>query len=131
MPERSAKIVIKTAGFDNLIKALKDVGTPSYAVTHDLQTVLNAAFAQTQGIVHVISGRLKASGYTEDDFDGEKWEGTINYGGSSGSPAYYGIYELNRGGTRPDGTPHDFFSGLSAFDKAFQEAIDKHMRKLR
>lgn len=130
-----ANIQISVGGLDELIDALQQVQSPTFVVTGRLEEVLNKAFAVTQTRVHFISGRLKASGYTETDFDGKAWEGSINYGGmvtppGYDTPAYYGVYELNRSGTRPDGTPHDFYSGLDIFDKEFEDAIDSHFKIL-
>lgn len=124
------KVLIEAKGLDSLIKEIREMGSPpSFHVTGALESVLDAAFAKTQSQVHVISGRLKASGHTESDFNGKVWSGAIHYGGISGTPAYYAIYEMYRGGFHPDGTPHDWFAGLEVFDKAIEEAIDKHFEK--
>jgi hypothetical protein len=114
-------------GLDDMIDYFnKLTKRPGFKVTSKFEKALSAAFAHTQAITHVISGRLKASGYTESDFKGGVWSGTIHYGGPPGTPAYYAIYEQARGGTRPDGTPHDFFSGLGDIDPMFEAAIDTH-----
>lgn len=122
-------IFINTQGLDGMIEAMRIVQRPNFLVTHSLETVLKAAFKQTQEDVHVISGRLKDSGHTETDFDGVTWEGSINYGGPQGTPAYYAIYEMGRSGIK-HGTPHDFFAGLEEFDGQFEEAIDSHFKIL-
>lgn len=126
MPERTVSLHLEEKGLEAMIDAMRTLQKPpSFKVTAILEGNLASAFAKTQAQTHVISGRLKASGRTESDLRGHVWEGSILYGGPKGSPAYYAIYELNRGGTRPDGTPHDFFSGLEAFDKGFEKAIDE------
>jgi hypothetical protein len=124
-------VKVYETGMDGLLKYVRKVAAPpTFHVTSGLEAALDACFAHTQAQVHIISGRLKASGFPESDLDGHIWEGSVNYGGVSGTPAYYGIYECYRGGTRPDGTPHDFFSGLEQFDSAFEAAIDAHFEPL-
>lgn len=115
-------------------RAMKGLGKVDFEVTAGMEGALNAAFAKTQANVHVITGKLKASGMTNTDFDGRSWSGTISYGGPKGSPAYYGIYEQRRHGNRPDWAahpPHDMFAGLGAeFDPLFENAIDEHFKEL-
>lgn len=123
------QVFVENTGLDDLINFVKKVAAPpSFLVTGKLESTLQEAFVQTQDQVHVISGRLKASGHTDTDFDGYTWTGEIKYGGRTGTPAYYAIYEMNRGGTRPDGTPHDWFTGLEVYDKKFEDAIDDHFK---
>lgn len=104
---------------------------PSFRTTAALEAALQKGFGITQEDVHIISGNLFDSGYTESDLDRWTWEGSINYGGVPGTPAYYAIYELNRPGTRPDGTPHDFFLGLEAVEQDFEDAIDTFFDPLK
>lgn len=130
MSSREARFQITGGDLNSMVDALKKVGTPSFKVTASLEGELKVGFALTQAAVHVISGRLKASGHTETHFDGTNWTGSIIYGGPDGTPAYYGIYEMNRGGTRPDGTPHDFFAVLEPTLDRYREHLDNHMRQL-
>jgi hypothetical protein len=128
----SISFTIKVEGLDGMIDAMETLTKPpSFKVTAKFEAALKEGFEITQAQTHVISGRLKASGRTKTDMKGSWWAGSILYGGESGTPAYYAIYELNRGGTRPDGTPHDFFSGLSKLDSKFEEAVDYHFRPLK
>lgn len=108
---------------DGIINALEAVGkpTPSFGVTVGLEAALEAAFMETQAVVHVITGSLKLSGRTSSDYDGHTWTGEIIYGGpSSGpnNPVDYAIYEMQRGGD------HDFMAGIPLYESNFSEAID-------
>lgn len=60
-----------------------------------LDAVLQGIFAETQALVHVVSGELKASGRVHSQVTGSVWEGTIAYGGPGVPQA---IYEIERGG---------------------------------
>lgn len=119
-------------GLDEMIDAMDALTKPPTPATiAKLDVVLEEGFAMTQGQVHVISEQLKLSGDTDSKFNGYSWRGSINYGGESGSPAYYAIYELNKKGERPDGTPHDFFFGLDVLDEKFEGAIDSYFEPLK
>ena len=128
----AGRITYIVKGLDEMIDAMDALTKPpSPATIAKLDAVLDAGFEYTQEQVHVISERLKISGGTDTKFDGRTWEGSINYGGVPGTPAYYAIYELNRSGDREDGTPHDFFSGLAMFDEQFEDAIDSFFQPLK
>lgn len=116
---RSVGIQITNTGLDELIEALIAFGKPDHIATMPLEMVLAEGFVATQAAVHVISGRLKASGRTSSHFDGFTWEGSVEYGGPEGSPAYYGIFELARGGT------HDFFKPMDLLDNKIENAFSK------
>lgn len=114
-----------------MIRAIDRVsGPPSFTTTGRLETLIQTMYGFTQARVHVISGRLRASGRTETDMANRVWSGSILYGGPSGHPAYYGIYEMRRRGVKPGLGPHDFFAGLEAFDPQFEAAIDRHFDPL-
>jgi hypothetical protein len=131
-----AQIYLIATGLDKMIKDMQTVGQPpTHETTHALETALGAAFEQTQETVHIgvtrgshLAGTLKASGRVKSDLDNKTWSGSIEYGGRHGTPAYYAIYEMNRGGNKADGTPHDFFSGLDSHDEDFEAAIDHHFK---
>lgn len=119
-------------GLDEMIDAMDQLTKPPTPLTiAKLDGVLEEGYAMTQGQVHVISEELKLSGDTDSSLTGMHWSGSINYGGPTGTPAYYAIYELNKPGTRPDGTPHDFFSGLEVLDEKFEDAIDSYFQPLK
>lgn len=118
-------------GLKTLIKAIDKVSeNPSWKTTAKLETVLATMFTFTQGRVHIITGRLKASGRTKSGLVGSRWSGEIRYGGPKGTPAYYGIYEMHREGVKPGLGPHDYFNGLELWDGAIEAAIDSHFNPL-
>lgn len=128
----AAEIHFVVTGLDGMIDAMDALmRPPSFRTTAQLEAALLKGFGITQGDVHRTTGKLADSGYTESDLDRMTWTGSINYGGVSGTPAYYAIYELERPGTRPDGTPHDFFSGLGAIEQDFEDAIDTFFEPLK
>lgn len=109
------------------IARLKKSAQPHYKTTVELEGLLNAAFADTQARVHILSGSLKASGKTASDFDGDTWTGSITYGGvlwktpvpgPPNDPVRYAIYEMARGGA------HDFFAGLPNYENKVKEILD-------
>lgn len=78
-----------------------------------LESVLAANFATTEARVHVITGRLLASGHPSSEFDSDIWSGTISYDRDPG------IFELARGPkkTRHHGgltDSHFFFDPVEA-----------------
>lgn len=102
---------------------------PDFATIGAMEAALRTMYADTLVRTHVITGSLKATGRTVTDFDGNKWTGSIVYGGrvrrtpSPGPPnkrVDYAIYEMARGGT------HDFFGGLPAYDLLFEKAFNSH-----
>jgi hypothetical protein len=104
-------------------------GAPSYKVTGKLEAALQKVFMDTQERVHIITGSLKASGKTNTEFDGELWEGEIEYGGElwgppspgpPNDPVEYAIFEMARGGD------HDFFGGIQQYEDDFEDAINEH-----
>lgn len=121
----------EVTGLRGMIDALDEVSDrPSWRTTSKLEAVIAGAFAKTQTNVHIVTGRLKASGRTSTDLRGKVWSGEVRYGGPSGTPAYYGIYELYRHGVKPGHGPHDFFHGLEVLDPAIEDAIDTHFLPL-
>lgn len=87
-----------------------------------MDTIFHKGFAETQAIVHVVTGSLKSSGRAETEFDGDTWRGTISYGGVSfgiRNPVTYAIYEKARD------EDHDFFVPLKALDSLYVKAILK------
>jgi len=125
-------IFVENKGLDAMIKAMAEVGKVSFTTTARLEAVLAKAFGASQERVHVISGRLKASGHTQSDFRGNSWSGEIIYGGE-GSRAEYAIYEYARDGNRniPPFTPHKHWMDFTDFEPEFEKAIDSHFDPLK
>lgn len=85
-----------------------------------LDGVLVQMLAETQVLVHVITGELKGTGHWRRDMDGVTWSGEIVYGCPSdedAGPAYYAIYEMARGGD------HDWYRTLPMFDPMLEAAM--------
>lgn len=102
-------------------------GEPSFRVIAKLEETLAENFAMTQERVHVITGSLKLSGFTDSHWDPESygWTGTIIYGGAStgpNNPVDYAIYEMARGGE------HDFMADVPEDDHGYKEAIEQHFK---
>jgi hypothetical protein len=74
--------------------------------TRRLEAVLATTFATTEARVHVITGKLLASGRVSSDFNGDVWTGTLEYDRDPG------IFELARG---PKKTKHHGGTGDSHF----------------
>lgn len=66
------------------------------------------AYAEVVSIMHVETGSLKSTAKFDSPAYPEGWQGTLRVGGAAPGmirdPAYYGVYELARGGT------HFFFA---------------------
>lgn len=85
-----------------------------------LEQRLLRAFQETQAIVHIETGALKASGRVHSSVDRAThvWQGEITYG-DAGTPAEaYAAYEAARGG------PHDFFAPLERYPDIFGEELE-------
>jgi hypothetical protein len=70
--------------------------------------------------VHILTGRLKASGHMESSWDGHQWDGMIGY------LKHPGIFELARGNTptknHPEGE-HHFFEPVYESQKDYRAEI--------
>lgn len=99
---------------------------PSPATIAGLESVLAESFAETQMVVHIITGSLKASGKIESDYADDEWSGLISYGGvSPGSvhdPVDYSRAERERGGI------HDFLAPALAASGRYGEVIGNWLR---
>lgn len=89
-------------------------------VVENFEAILLSSFLATQGHVHVITGKLKASGHPDSSFDGEVWSGSLLY------DRHPGIFELARGDTptlnHPEGG-HFFFDppeGSESYRRAYE-----------
>jgi hypothetical protein len=88
-----------------------------------LEDLLNQGFEDTQLVVHVDTGSLKASGKVETSFDQAtgSWSGEITYGGASPGSVYdpveYAWYEQRRDGS------HDFMRNIHLFNELIHDAV--------
>lgn len=91
-----------TAHMDDWFEACDALTGPGVETVAALDAVIDAAFAETQTLVHVITGSLKGSGRTFSDVSEGEWSGGISYGGPSpgfpNNPVNYAKYEFGRGG---------------------------------
>lgn len=93
-----------------------------------LDAVLEQGFKKTQAAVHIDTESLKGSGKKTSEVRGDKWEGQIEYGGSTPgpkNPVNYAIYEKARGGE------HDFMLPLKGLGPQIAAAVLAGMRKSR
>lgn len=70
-----------TVDVDEWLDALDAHEGPGIETLLALQGVLREAFAETQALVHVVTGSLKGSGRVSTDSDDDSWTGEISYGG--------------------------------------------------
>lgn len=86
-----------------------------------MELALLSGYATSVGRVHVITGRLRASGHPTSTFDGEEWTGTISFA------RHPGIFELWRGNrptrNHPEGRHYFFDPGGPAFERGVREAV--------
>ena len=96
-----------------MIDTFQKMQRPPLKAIFALEMALAKGFAMTQANVHVITSSLRWSGKTDSNYDGDSWEGNIEYGGASTgvhNPVEYAKYEQQRGGA------HDFMNGLDAVE---------------
>jgi hypothetical protein len=96
-------------------------GGPAGGTVLAMESALAAGFITTEARVHVITGYLKASGHPSSSFDGERWEGEIDFAG------HPGIFELARGNeptlNHPEGGHYFFDPGGPDFERAVRQAV--------
>jgi hypothetical protein len=96
------------------------------ASVHHFESALLAAFAETQGHVHVITGALKSSGKPSSSFDGSRWTGTLSYA------RHPGIFELARGdhptANHPEGGHYFFDPGGPQFLDNVRQLMTEFLR---
>lgn len=95
---------------DSWRSRLHHLAHPEDGLSEHLSPIMDDAFADTQAMVHVITGSLKASGKVDSSYDQHEWHGTISYGGPAAGaindPVKYAWYEQRRGGA------HDFMANV-------------------
>lgn len=78
-------------------------------------------FIATEARVHVITGALKASGHINSSWDGNQWDGEIDFA------RYPGIFELARGDSpsmyHPEGDHYFFKESGPEFERAVRQAV--------
>lgn len=111
----SVKVV--NVGLDGMIRETARLSRdPGGAARAALDATLHAAFDDTQARTHVVSGRLKQSGWvTSHTFDGE-WEGRISYGDGLD----YATFAMAEGS--------NMFANLPSFGAGYEAALDFHLR---
>lgn len=88
--------------------------------TARFDALMTTYYGMVAGKVHILTGRLKASGSMVSSWDGGTWEGTISY------LRYPGIFELARGNTPTKNHPeggHHFFEPAYGSEKDYQATI--------
>jgi hypothetical protein len=83
--------------------------------TAKLDPAWRSIFRDTQSLVHVESGALRASGRAKTEHSADEWTGDITYGGTS--QCDYAIYEQRRGGT------HDFLRNIPEYEETIERVI--------
>lgn len=106
---------------DEWLDALDAHEGPGIETLLALQSTLAAGFAETQALVHVVSGSLKASGRMGTDTDDNSWTGEITYGGPApGAPKPYVNYARKEFGR---GEEHNAMANLDLLTSDFLEAM--------
>ncbi len=120
----SVKITVDISDVMRELRRVED--GPDTATDLRLDGALTAVFQETQAIVHVITGSLRASGTHESGRGRHTWDGQISYGGASPrsvfDPVRYADYERQRGGH------HDFMLPVRGADPLFVEAMLSFLR---
>lgn len=110
-----------SAHMDNWFDACDALLGPGEETVAALDAVLDAAFVETQFLVHVITGSLRASGRTSSDTSESEWSGEITYGGPSPGfphdPVDYARSEFGKGGE------HDALRNVDLVHHDFMEAM--------
>lgn len=99
---------------------------PTPADLAHLDAHLLGVFAETQAVVHIITGSLKMSGRPEGHYRDHVWDGTISYGGPSAgvhNPVTYALYEQRRGGA------HDFMAPTVEAGPGIGDAVLDFLRE--
>lgn len=117
-------ITVDDSKLQDELKRLAD--GPSLADGLRFDSILQAVYAQTQLIVHVITHSLKSSGRVNSTNRNNKLDGEVRYGGPSPGSVYdpvkYAEYEQGKGGT------HDFMEPAAHYDGEFVEVVLAYMR---
>jgi len=111
---------------DDFYDALDVLSGPGPETVAALDASLDAAYAESQVRVHIITGSLKRSGRTDTSTDDDSWEGSLTYGGPSpgsvNDPVRYAELERQRGGT------HDYLANIPLLYDRFEAALFASVR---
>lgn len=99
-------VTVDTSQVDKELNRL--IQAPDMKTTVAFNALFAEVTAEVMAIIHVETGSLKTTARWEVDPFPTGWQGTVHVGGAApgevNDPAYYGVYELARGGS------HFFFS---------------------
>jgi hypothetical protein len=110
--------------YSDMYAELDRIGSmPTPGMVANLDGVLKLGFESTRAVVHVDTGRLKASGKSKSKVSKGDWQGQFSFPAVNNEEVTYGIYERKRGGA------HDFFAGVFALKPLFKAAILKGLRR--
>lgn len=115
------KIVSNYSDMDAELDRIGSMPTPSMVA--GLDGVLETGFEATRALVHVDTGKLKASGVEKNSVGGASWSGQFSFPAPNKKGTPYGIYELARGGT------HDFLRNVNVISKMLGLALVDGLRK--
>jgi hypothetical protein len=117
-------MIVIQSDFSDVYAELDRVGSmPDLQMIANLDAVLHLGFANALAMVHVDTGRLKASGTKKSKANKHDWKGEFSFPAKNSSGVSYGMYERERGGE------HDFLSAVDILEPLFKAAIMKGLNK--
>jgi hypothetical protein len=116
-------ILIKSDYSDMFAELDRVASMPTPKMKAGLDFVLNTGFETSRGLVHVQTGRLKASGHKESTTKASVWTGQFSFDAENNDGDPYGEYELARGG------PHNFFANTPILKELFRIALVKGLHR--
>ena len=120
----SVRVFVDVRGWLDALDAHEGPGEETVMA---LDAVLGVTFEETQQLVHVQTGSLKASGRMKATVRDSEWHGEISYGGAAfgfpHDPVTYAGEEFGRGGEHNalrnvDLTREDFLEAMTASVRA-------------
>lgn len=94
---------------------------PAGETIAEMEAALVAGYVATEARVHRITGFLQASGHPTSSFDGDRWDGEIDYA------RHPGIFELARGDAptahHPEGGHYFFSESGPEFERRVRQAV--------
>jgi hypothetical protein len=119
----SVNYQIVTTGLKEMVEQFGSLAKPpGFKAIGRFEKEFALCYAAVQDGVHEITGYLKSSGVPRTHYDGNTWEGEIEF------DAHPGIFELWRGNTptanHPEGG-HGFFDKVEPFLANFERHVDE------